>query len=511
MLQVSHLTVTHMKDLRTLFSDLSFTLSGQERLAVIGEEGDGKSTLLKMIASWPAYPDYCLVQGSIAAPSERIAYLPQESETPCLPVVEYCQAYAGFQDAAWEDLASACRKVGLSVDLPYAVTPFSSLSGGERIKLRLMLLFLSSPTMLLLDEPTNDLDIQALDTLENILLTCRLPCLYVSHDEHLLDHTAQRILHLESIHGRAEPRWTLANIPYTEYMAGRADALRQQESAFQMEKRERRIRDEKMQRIEQAVDHAQASISRRDPHGSRLLKKKMKAVKSLEHRYAREDEQMTERPNIEWAIDASWMQSIHIPDGKRILSLDLPGLAVPGRTLCGNIRLFIRGNEHVFITGNNGCGKTTLLHLILQRLAEESGLKVGYMPQHYEEELPDDVTPIEFLHRDGTKESLTKLRSYLGAFRFTREEMFHPVSLLSGGQKAKLLVLRLILDESEILVLDEPTRNLSPLSAPVLRSMLNAFPGCLICVTHDRTLLSQAEGRILSLDADGLHEIPHPI
>ena len=156
------------------------------------------------------------------------------------------------------------------------------------------------------------------------------------------------------------------------------------------------------------------------------------------------------------------------------------------------------------ITGENGVGKTTLMRTIYRDLSARSDIRCGYMPQHYEDLMDASRTPIEFLHTDGTKEQLTELRIHLGAFRFTREEMEHPISALSGGQKAKLLLLHLILERYDVLLLDEPTRNLSPLSAPILRDMIEHFPGAVICITHDRVFLEATGAAVLELTKEGL-------
>ena len=504
MLQVQHLTVTHQRDLRVLFSDLSFSVSGTDRLAVIGEEGDGKSTLLQLIARWPDVPTWCAAEGQISAAGERIGYLPQESDLPEISVYDFCAQSPAFTQAGWEELAAACAVTRLDPEIPYLATPVASLSGGERVKLRLTLLLLAGPTLLLLDEPTNDLDTEALEALEAFLTTCALPIVYVSHDETLLRATATRILHLESLRGRVTPRWTLANIPYEAYVTQRADSFHRQEQQAQMERREKAARDARLQRIEEKVAHAQETVSRRDPHGARLLKKKMKAVKSLEHRFARADEEMTERPWAEQAIDASWMEGITLPEGKVVLDLALPELRAGERLLARDVRLHIRGPEKVLIVGANGSGKTTLLRRIAEELLPRADLSVGYMPQNYLDTLPPEATPVEALHTDGSKEQLTAIRTGLGAFRFTRDEMSHPIRLLSGGQKAKLFLLRMILEKRNVLLLDEPSRNLSPLSAPIMRGMIADFPGCVICVTHDRELIARCPGRVMRLSPEGL-------
>ena len=508
MLSVRNLTLTHEKDLRVLIDDLSFTLSGQDRLALIGEEGNGKSTLLKAIFDARLISGYARVTGSIDTPGEKLGYLPQEIPEACraLPVYEYCMRCDAFQALSPAELNRLCAQLRMDPSLPFSPQMLQTLSGGEKIKLQLLLVLCDEPTMLLLDEPGNDLDLPTLRFLEHFLCTCHLPVLFISHDETLLSRTATGVLHLEMAYHKTTPRWTLSRTSYDTYMATRARAIAQQEQQAQNERRQERIRQEKFDRIQQAVEHAQASVSRQDPHTGRLLKKKMKAVKSLEKRFEREKEDQTQRPNVEYAIDAAFEGDNTVPAGKTVLEMHVPRLETEDRLLADNIFLRMTGPEKVIILGDNGCGKTTLLRHIAAHLTARQDLRTVYMPQRYEELLPEDHTPIQFLHTRGDKEQLTKIRTYLGAMKLTRDEMTHPIRDLSGGQKAKLLLLHMILTQANVLVLDEPTRNLSPLSAPVFREMIVSFPGAVLCVTHDRKLMDMWPGRILHLDAQGLHE-----
>ena len=506
MLTVRNLSVSHNKDLRPLIRDLSFTLAGRERLAVIGEEGNGKSALLQAIIRPEKLKEWAEISGEIHYPGERLGYLSQEAleEWNDLPAYKLCMENTAFADTDPGELAELCRQLSMDQELCWSDTRFGLLSGGEKVRLRLLLLLCEKPTMLLLDEPGNDLDLDAIRALERFLLSCGLPVLYVSHDEELLRATATQVLHLESLHGRAEPRWTWDREPYATYVTNRRNALDRQEQLWKNEQRERRIQEEKFRKIEDAVARAQENISRKDPHGGRLLKKKMKAVKSLEHRYERERENDTERPAEEMSMYALFEGIQPVPNGKGVLDLELEELNAGGRKLAGNLRLKIRGAEKVLIIGNNGTGKTTLLRLIENRLKEDSCLKTALMPQHYEEGLNFDMTPVEYLNTDGSKEQMTSIRASLIAMKFNRDELEHPIRSLSGGQKAKVLLLKLMTARPDLLLMDEPTRNLSPLSAPVMREMIRNFPGAVICVTHDRLLIRDWPGRILRLTGQGL-------
>ncbi|MBQ1684918.1 MAG: ABC-F family ATP-binding cassette domain-containing protein, partial [Clostridia bacterium] len=159
------------------------------------------------------------------------------------------------------------------------------------------------------------------------------------------------------------------------------------------------------------------------------------------------------------------------------------------------------------IIGRNGAGKTTLLRLIEAELSKRKDVRPFYMPQNYFDLLDEAETAVEFLAPSGEKTAVTAARTYLGSVRFTADEAESPVSRLSGGQKAKLMFVKMALDGYNVLLLDEPTRNFSPLSTPVIRRILKEFGGCIIAVTHDRKLLSEVAAKVYRLSGNGLEKV----
>ena len=215
---------------------------------------------------------------------------------------------------------------------------------------------------------------------------------------------------------------------------------------------------------------------------------------------------MTEFPDSEEAILVGFGPDTAVPGGKTVVDFTLPRLEAGGELLAQNIRLYVRGAEHVCIIGNNGAGKTTLLRQIANELLPRRDLKAAYMPQDYGETVDQGQTPVEFLAKSGEKEELTRVKTYLGSMKYTPEEQGHSIAELSGGQKAKLFFLKMILDGANVLVLDEPTRNFSPLSGPVIRGILRDFPGCIISVSHDRRYIGEACGTLYRMTPGGLVE-----
>ena len=509
MLQVRKLHIAMKKDLRELVRDFTFALNPGDKAAIIGEEGNGKSTLLKLIYDENLVEGYAEWSGTIQKDGMILGYLSQElpEEDRDKTAYEFCCGEEAFLDSSPKEVADAAAKLRFPVDLFYSDRKMGTFSGGEKVKLRMALLTLRRPDCYLLDEPSNDLDIETLEWLESFIRECPQPVLYISHDEMLLENTANVIIHLEQLRRKTLPRYTVARMGYRRYVEERLSKFAHQEQVAKKEREEERKRQEKLRKIEQKVQHQLDNIAYSDrDHVGKMLKKKMKSVKSMEHRFDREREDMTEFPDSEEAILVGFGPDTAVPGGKTVVDFTLPRLEAGGELLAENIRLYVRGAEHVCIIGNNGAGKTTLLRQIAGELLPRRDLKAAYMPQDYGETVDQGQTPVEFLAKSGEKEELTRVKTYLGSMKYTPEEQGHSIAELSGGQKAKLFFLKMILDGANVLVLDEPTRNFSPLSGPVIRGILRDFPGCIISVSHDRRYIGEACGTLYRMTPGGLVE-----
>ena len=230
----------------------------------------------------------------------------------------------------------------------------------------------------------------------------------------------------------------------------------------------------------------------------------MKSVKALEHRLEREADEMTQLPDTEDAIFMKFDSGVVFPNGKTVIDFSVQELKIGERLLAKDVRLTVVGPERICIIGKNGVGKTTLLKMLADGLLSRSDVKCGYMPQNYGELLDFSCTPVRFLAKSDEKAERTRIRTFLGSVKYTADEMEHTIGELSGGQKAKLMFLKMILDGCNVLVLDEPTRNFSPMSNPVIRDILKQYGGAVISVSHDRKFISEVCEKVYIFSENGL-------
>lgn len=502
MIQLNDVSIFVSVSGRALVSGISFTLNPGDRTVMIGEEGNGKSTLLKLIYDPALIADHAEYTGLISKGRHRLGYLSQEltAEEAAVSV----RAHLGLDESeAWRAEALAAE-MGLEPGIVHEERPLSTLSGGERVKLRLLKVLLDEPDMLLLDEPTNDIDIETLEWLEGFIKGFEGGVLFVSHDETLIENTAKAVIHLEHVHHKKVARHTVANIPYREYMERRSRALEHQEQVARFERAEQKKKEERWREIYEKVERDQRNLTRQDPSSGRLLKKKMHSVMSQGRRLEREREELTEMPVTELTMFLD-LPPAELPARKELLRFSCAGLFSPeGKRLTAGFELNVNAAEHVAIIGRNGVGKTTLLRLVERELSARRDIRAFYMPQNYFEELKGCSSAVDFLAPTGEKEAVTRARTYLGSVRFTADEAEQPTERLSGGQKAKLFFVKMALEGVNVLLLDEPTRNFSPLSNPVIRGVLKSFGGCIIAVSHDRKFISEVCERVLRLTEEGL-------
>ena len=505
MIVIKDLELQLAKDMRTLISGFNFSFVPNQKIALIGEEGNGKSSLLKAIYDKSLISDYIDVSGSIFKEKEIIGYLPQHLPNKLNNISIRDFIYGKDRDIDYSKLYRFIDNLGIKEELLDTNIRLFDLSGGEKIKIQLLDILLDNPTVLLLDEPTNDLDIDSIIWLENFINSQKIPIMFISHDERLLENCANTVILFEQLSRKTIPTHTIEKLDYKSFVSKRWNTIETQEKNA---KKEREILDKKLERyreIYDKVDRAQRTVSRQDPAAGKNLKDKMHTVKSIGKRFEKEEENLTQRPDFEESIYIKFNEGIGVPKGKQILELKLEELLIKNKILSRDINLTVIGPEKICIVGRNGSGKTTLLKQIRNNL--NSNINAFYMPQNYLELLDVNQTPVEYLSKDSTKDEQTRVRTYLGSLKFTKDEMEHNISSLSGGQVAKLYFSNLTSGDYEALILDEPTRNLSPLSGPEIRNALKDFKGVIISVSHDRKYIEEVCDKMYLLDEVGLHDI----
>lgn len=506
MLQIKNLGINLIKDDRKLLENFDLALNPEDKVGLIGEEGNGKSILLKTIIDRKSVENYAQISGEIYKKEEIIGYLPQSLDENFfeITVEAYMNQVLDISLLDYNKFYKYLDQFGLNEDLVFGKLKLGDLSGGERVKALLLFELLKEPTVFLFDEPTNDLDLESASFITKIMKDMKIPLIFVSHDPELLRKVANRIVHLEQVHRRQIPRHTVFNGLYDLYIRERENQIRIQTARANKDREEFAKKAERYRKVYDSVNHA-INDTKNDIEGKNL-KDKMSSVKSLGKRLDKEKENLTQRPDYEDSIGIFFDENIYIPNSKVVLDLKLDKLLAGEKILSKNIELKVVGSEKICIIGKNGAGKTSLLKEIYKNLSK-SNLKIGYMPQDYFEYLKESETPISYLAKQDSKDEKIRVSNLLGSLNFAREEMERSLKSLSGGQKAKVFFAKMNMEGDQVLILDEPTRNLSPLSQPEIIASLKAYKGAIIAVSHDRDFIDRVFDQVYKLDYNGLRKI----
>ena len=500
MININHLTITQNKDLRDLVSDLTMTIQDGEKVAIIGEEGNGKSTLLKTLMG-ESLPDFT-IRGDIQSDNQSLAYIPQKLPEELKKRSLYDYFFLDSLDLDYSILYRLAEELHFDGERFASDQEIGSLSGGEALKIQLIHELAKPFEILFLDEPSNDLDLETVDWLKSQIRKIRQTVIFISHDEDFLSQTADTIVHLRLVKHRKEAETLVEHLDYDCYSEQRkANFVRQSQQAAN----DQRAYDktmEKHRRVKQNVETALRAT--KDSTAGRLLAKKMKNVLSQEKRFEKEAQSMTQMPLEEEQIQLFFSDIQPLPSSKVLVQLEKENLSIGERILAQELRLTVRGQDKIGIIGPNGVGKSTLLAKFQQLLSAKREISLGFMPQDYHKKLQLDLSPVAYLSNTGEKEELQKIQSHLASLNFSYPEMHHQIRSLSGGQQGKLLLLDLVLRKPNFLLLDEPTRNFSPTSQPEIRKLFTTYPGGLVTVSHDRRFLKEVCTTIYRLTEHGL-------
>ena len=468
MLSVEHLSIEYSS--RPILDDITFLINPRDRVALVGKNGAGKTTLLRLLAGIETP-----TSGRISKMGDlTVGYLPQvmmhvDGKTlrqDVLSIMKKEDEGATGENARF--IAEMDRTIiGLGFERKDFDRPCSEFSGGWRMRIELAKILLQHPDILLLDEPTNHLDIESIQWLEEFLKTNSSALVLVSHDRAFLDNVTTRTIEITL--GRIYDY----NAPYSQFKILRQERHEQQVRAY--------LNQQKMiQETEEFIERFRYKATKAVQVQSRI-----KQLEKLER--------------IEVDIEDQSRLSLRFPPAPR--SGDFPVIIEDLRKDFGDHTVFqdatftIRRGEKVAFVGKNGEGKTTLVRCIMGQLDYIGNLKIGhnvkigYFAQNQAALLDGELTVFQTIDNVAVGDIRTQIRNILGAFMFGGEASEKKVKVLSGGERSRLAMIRLLLEPCNLLILDEPTNHLDMQSKDVLKAALKDFNGTVICVSHDRDFL----------------------
>ena len=505
MISINNLTVAYGGF--TLLNEINFHISESDKIGLVGKNGAGKSTILKLICGLQSP-----TTGKVAVPGGlKIGYLPQimEHHRGKSVIDEAMTAFADmfaeeaelekitlemseredYESQAYQDLIIRMNEIndrlsysrsdnpqvqaertliGLGFKYEELSRPTETFSQGWNMRIELAKILLSKPDVLLLDEPTNHLDIESIEWLEGYLKEYRGSLVLISHDRKFLDNVTNRTV--EIMVGRIHDY----KVPYSKYLELRRERLAQQQAAYENQQR-------MIEKTEEFIEKF-----RYKPTKSNQVQSRVKQLEKLER--------------IEVDVEDRSALSVKFPPAPR--SGDIAYKAVDMKVGYGEKVVFsdaqieVRRGEKVALVGRNGEGKTTLMRVIMRELDPMAGeskvgynVNIGYYAQNQEDILDKEDTVFGTLDRIAVGDIRLKLRDILGAFLFKGEDIDKKVAVLSGGERARLAMAKLILKPYNLLALDEPTNHMDIRSKDILKQALKSYDGTLIIVSHDRDFL----------------------
>lgn len=489
-----------------LFSDISFVINEKDRIALMGKNGAGKSTLLKILAG-VRKP----TRGSVSAPKDTvIAYLPQHLMTEDGRTVfeEASQAFAHLHQmeaeieelnkqlaertdyesdeymALIEEVATKSEKfyaidmthfeedvektlLGLGFERSDFNRQTSEFSGGWRMRIELAKMLLRNPDVLLLDEPTNHLDIESIGWLEDFLISNGKAVVVISHDRKFVDNITTRTI--EVTMGRIYDY----KVNYSQYLQLRAERRAQQQKQFEEQQK-------MIQETKDFIERFKGTYSK-----TLQVQSRVKMLEKLE--IIEVDEEDTSALRLKFPPSPR--------SGQYPVMMDSVGKAFEDKRIFSGVNLTINRGDKVAFVGRNGEGKSTLVKCIMKELEHEGTLtlghnvQIGYFAQNQASLLDENLTVFQTIDDVAKGDIRNKIRDLLGAFMFGGEASTKKVKVLSGGERTRLALMKLLLDPVNLLILDEPTNHLDLKTKDILKQALQDFDGTLICVSHDRDFL----------------------
>ena len=505
MISISDLTVSYGS--WTLLDHISFHISESDKIGLVGKNGAGKTTVMKLICG-----EQNPTSGTVDKPAHiNIGYLPQimehnrgrsvleetmtvfdvfkNMENEIEDITIELSERTDYESAGYAELITRLNDLNDHLAISHSEPPevqatrilmglgfkddelsrkTETFSQGWNMRIELAKILLGAPDVLLLDEPTNHLDIESIEWLEDYLKDFRGSILLVSHDRKFLDNVTNRTVEIMLGHVYDY------KVPYSQYVELRKERMAQQTAAYENQQR----------MIEKTEDFI--NRFRYKPTKSNQVQSRIKALEKLDR--------------IEIDVEDRSAMHLRFPSAARAGDVVYKAMAMtvgyPQKVVFRDADIEIKRGEKVALIGRNGEGKTTLMRVIMGELEPFSGeskvghnVNIGYFAQNQEDVLDNSLTVFDTLDRVAVGEVRTKLRDILGAFLFKGEDIDKRVSVLSGGERARLGMAKLMLQSHNVLALDEPTNHMDIRSKDILKSALKAFDGTLIVVSHDRDFL----------------------
>ena len=500
-----------------ILEHISFSLDEADKLGVIGVNGSGKSSLFRMITGtyeptegkvyiskdktvgiltqdgafaregdgtalslmYHAFPHLLAAEKRLSELESAL----QDTSRPDYDILtgEYTRLHERFMRDGGLEFRGRCVSIlqKLGFDRADSERQIDTFSGGQRTRLALAAVLATEPDILLLDEPTNHLDMETLSWLESFLISYKKCVMVISHDRYFLDRVTTKTLVVEHCHAK------LYKGNYSQTMQQREQDRALQQKRYDLQQREFARQEaflEQQRRWNQA--HNYVTIRARE----KLLAKIERVAKP----------ESAPKP-IKMRFTAS------LPSGNDVLTVKGLGMAFGNKELFSDVAFALKKNDRMLVIGPNGCGKSTLIKLILDKLTPVAGkieagynVKVGYYDQENQNLDPENAV-IDELWDAYPQKTETEIRNALALFRFVGDDVFKPVAVLSGGERARLTLAKLILSEMNLLVLDEPTNHLDIDSREALENALQGFEGTILVVSHDRYLVEKLATRVLCL------------
>lgn len=500
----------------TILSKVSFRIGDQDRVGLVGANGSGKTTIFRLVAG-DEFPD----EGSIQKKKGlSVGFLPQEIDVRKQGTVldEVLDARPGYApvyrelrclQGEWGDEQSARRRLELENQLEAMGgevfssrakeilsglgfppedfdRPLGTMSGGWHMRVKLARLLLSNPELLLLDEPTNHLDLPSIVWFENYLKSFPGSYVIVSHDREFLNRTVDRLMDVD---GGVLGQYS-GNYDYYK---------KRKEEEIQHKLKAVRLQQVKVREMEDFIARNRVRKDR-----AKQVQSRLKMLDKME---------MLEAPVTAGEIHFKFTQPER--SGSHVLKLDELAKSYDGKKVFEGVTLSVIREEKVAIIGVNGMGKTTILKIVAGAIPFDSGEKtlghqvtVAYYAQHQLEALTPTRTVLEEIMSQARGESLSQIRSLLGAFLFSGNDVEKKVSVLSGGEKSRLALAKLLMRPANFIVMDEPTNHLDIASREVLEEALRQFTGTLLIASHDRRFIDNVCNRVVELDRGVLTSYP---